>query len=452
MAIDLDDLFAKLGKLGGGLNELNAARGAELLARWSDITGAYGGEEELLDGLWSSLGQNQQAGSAWASALARMAEQTVVDIVNADVLLEDRSLAAAVRELIRQMDDASESVEALTLGASVAADPGNVGNPTWVLSTKRPDGLDCVYLLAEDLACTCTADAQPGGGATAGRETVRVRGEQAQGDKLAQDWPLGSGASQNLTIISAADRQGGFGQNLLNGDFSTWDEAVSSGSDGSPVGWTVRTGSVGAQVEHESGGGYIDDGLAIVGDGSTLTQIDQTFGSVASQLEPLRQYAVHLRCKMDSAPGAGVLRVALVDGFGSVTTDEQGAANSFTIDLTTLGTSWVARTGVFRTPRQLPATLRLELKLTTALSASRTLLVDEVSLARMREIYAGGPSASLFAGDTDPIRQDSWTITATTDASETAWHRLLDRLLGMVQIDLVVPSSGSPTLSDTLIA
>jgi len=50
------------------------------------------------------------------------------------------TLDAAIRELIRQMIVATESLDASTVGSSIAYLAANVGNGKLVVSTKRADG------------------------------------------------------------------------------------------------------------------------------------------------------------------------------------------------------------------------------------------------------------------------------------------------------------------------
>jgi hypothetical protein len=142
-----------------------------------------------------------------------------------------------------------------------------------------------------------------------------------------------------------------------------------------------------------------------------------------------------------------------VDGSGTVVNDQNGVPNSFTVSLPGLGTSFVAKTHVFRTPADLPTTLRLRLKLTTALSGGSNLFVDDVALAVMSSLYPQGPSVAVFAADTQTIRGDTWAIGITNNRTTTSrgWNLAFQRWYGMMGLGLLLPVSNSPTIADNLI-
>jgi len=195
---------------------------------------------------------------------------------------------------------------------------------------------------------------------------------------------------------------------------------------------------------------YRDKALEIDSDGAELTAIKQAVAVAAETA-----YVFCGRFKVDAFPAAGVVTVDLTDGAGTVINDDQGTANSFTInplsggDLST--SAFTAITGFFRTPTSMPTgVIYLRIRITTAISATASLFVDEVDLRAATQLYKAGPFVGVFRGQTVPISTDTWTVTVTNDRAglfQEHWFRAfgLD--------DLLLPSdnAGGETIVDTLI-
>ena len=378
-------------------------------------------------------------------------------------LFSRSNIIASINELIRQMKLNAQTVKQCTITATVAAAPGvtNVGNGVVVTSIKRADGLIQENSFAEVENIICTADGQPGGGARAGNETWQWKGEVAAPSVWDWQWPLGSGATQSFTTINAASYVDSF-NDLRNGDFENFTVA------NVPDNWVIAVGLAGTQVLKSTTTVYAgSSSLQFAGDGVTLTAVTQTFNvaSNGSSFIPLpeQQFAVNGWVRLSAVPAAGVFEVALVDGSGTITTDAQGVANSFTLSLPAQSANvWINVNGVFRTPNQMPATLKLRLRLSTALSNGVNFFMDQFAMGPMTLLYTGGPSLSIFAGSINWIAggayptPDTWRLTVTNNragASNQATHQTnTDRLLNMRANDLLLPSTtGAPTISDSLI-
>jgi len=204
-----------------------------------------------------------------------------------------------------------------------------------------------------------------------------------------------------------------------------------------------------------SANAYIGKAVEFDSDGSQLTTLNQRV-----TLAPLSQYAFNCWMLADVVPAAGVLTIDLVDGIGgTVINDEQGTANSFTIDATTLTTSFVAKNGVFRTPRVLPPIVYLRIRISTAVSAGTSIFIDHAALVQMQELYAGGPSVAIFSGKSpftkggDQVAADEFTLTVANDRAGE-FQEWFDRLYDMRAKGLLLPSDtgGAETIDDALIA
>lgn len=222
---------------------------------------------------------------------------------------------------------------------------------------------------------------------------------------------------------------------------------------------TVTNGTTGgtysvSTTQAGTNNAYKGKALEFDSDGSQLTAI---YAPVA--LSPLRQYAFCCRMLADVVPVAGVITIDLVDGVGgTVIADAQATNNTFTIDCTALTTSFAAKTGVFRTPRVLPAIVFLRIRITTAVSSGSSIFIDHAALAEMREVYAGGPFAQIFSGATPFTKGsgqqagDYFTITVTNNRAGE-FQEWFDRNFEMRQKGLILPSNGagSETIADSFI-
>ena len=213
--------------------------------------------------------------------------------------------------------------------------------------------------------------------------------------------------------------------------------------------FTVSTPTTG------SANAYKGKAVEFDSDGSQLTTINQNVA-----LEPLSQYAVNLWMLADVVPAAGVITVDLVDGIGgTVINDAQGTANSFTIDCTALSTSFVAKNGVFRTPRALPTLTYVRVRISTGVSSGTSIFFDHMALVEMQELYVGGPSLAVFSGKTpfhagsEQVLPDGWTI-AVSNNYAGEFQQWFERNFDMTAKGLLLPSNsaGSETQADTLIA
>ncbi len=184
-------------------------------------------------------------------------------------------------------------------------------------------------------------------------------------------------------------------------------------------------------------------------DGSQLTTIMQPVA-----LDPATQYAVNLFAKVDVVPAAGVLTVDLVDGVGgTVINDDEGTANSFTIDATGLTTSWVSQSGFFRTPTAMPATAFLRVRISTAVSTGTSVFLDEAYLGEPDELYTDGLVVAAFTGPTAWVIGDRASIAVTNDRAGLI-HEWFNRVFSLRENRLLLPSenTGNETIDDALVA
>lgn len=372
--------------------------------------------------------------------------------------LTNVNLSASITEIIRQMKEQGVTIQQLTLTAA-SGSWGNVdttpGNPVLVTSLHRPsDGLLLENAFGETLQVTCTGDSFTGG-ETAFNEPFSITGEASISDAFAWNWPQGSGAFSSINAIDGAANVSS-GNFLTNSDFESWITTANV-----PDNWTLVTGTAGTNTNQETGIVYSGtSSLRLTGDANnTTTTLTQAFNNSAGTTDALSaetQYSCNLFLRRGgTAVAQGVLQVDLIDSNSNIISDNTGTACSFTIDLTSLSTNWQAFNGVFRTPYNLPATVSLRLHLTTALPNGVSVYIDKASLGQMSQLYTSGPYAALHAGNIPSTVNDFNTLTITNSlgASGTlsTFQVLMNQLFSLQPQDILIPSSLTPTVSDSLI-
>ena len=175
-----------------------------------------------------------------------------------------------------------------------------------------------------------------------------------------------------------------------------------------------------------------------VGNGSQLTTIEQVVSPQA-----LTQYGFCVRMKKQ-ASATGVIEFRLIDGAGNVINDDAGVANSLSVNLSSVSSStWTPAVAFFRLPSVLPAFVKVQVRLTTAINNTYSLYIDDMTLARVTALGSTGMSVVSFPGVVASATSDAYTLSTANNFAgriQTLFARFFGRQL---------PSSGSPTIADT---
>ncbi len=422
--------------------------------------------QQIVDGLYSARDQARSGLDGLKATLSSIVQTTFIRMADDDVGLPVPSPLAALQEIVRQFTASSDSIKAPTITVTPASGvPTPTGNPTVAASLKDPVGHPLDYVYSEVLDLVVTADSFSGS-ATAGRESLSITGDARQGNLLAWDWPKGSGANTSLVACDAAEDAG---TNILtNSDFDDFTVA------NTPDSWTIQTGAAGTNVFSEASDIYGSSGkaLKITGDaGLTLTTLYQAITTPVARGVYALNVAVHVDA---AAPAAGVLRFALVDGSDVVINDDNGVANSYSVLLTlaTLQTTYVftgAMTTVqlngsalaggagqifFRLPQNLPSAVRVQIKLTTAITSAKNVFIDHMALVRATQAYgngvAGGPYVAVFSGSTKMVMADRYKITVGQNYGG-AFSKFLWRVFDLPTLQVWIPSATGNTINENLI-
>jgi hypothetical protein len=413
-----------------------------------------------------------QGSQAIWQPIKSVCNNTLIQMANADTPLASVNLTYAMALLISQMRSSADSVKASVPSAGAFAAVGSpTGTPQIVTSLKNPKGYTLEYIFPETLTFACSSDSQ--GSATAGNEGVSVSGQAKASSIFAYGWPAGSGVKTTLRAVDGS-KSNSAGNVLQNSDFFTTTTA------NLPDNWTARVGVVGTDIFTDTANSYTTGGgsLKFLGTGSALLDaVTQDFsttpatgvgaGGTSYAILPNTVYHVNGWVKCSATPAAGVLEIALTDGSAYpsvVQNNDQSVACSFTKSLTAVSTTYVPFNGSFQTPAVLPTTtppLRLRVRLSTAIDSGKAAFIGRLSMTPASQLYGPqGPFVSIHSGKVamiDGISPDSWTVAMTNTWG--VFQREFLRLFGMTNLNLpgqsigmILPSSNSPTIPDSLVA
>lgn len=448
-----EGLCNRLGAILYALELVNASRNPATSGSWAeavdDVFGQFVGVDPDVAATVAPLVAGRDAGGKGLDAIAKALRTAAIAVVN-KMLLDAGLVPAATLEeslaaWIAAMKAGGYYFDANAITAA-ATQTSLAGNGLVVVDVKDGDGYALQNLLAETLRIRVVDTT------TAGAEVLQVIGQAVESDRLSFRWPQGSGANGRFTSVAA-----GADGILSNGTFETFTVA------NTPDDWTLDVGAAGTDFLSESSTVYEGSkSLKFVGDGATLHAISQELD--VDLLTAKQPYAFVLAARMSAAPATGVLTLDLYDG-GGVIADEKGTNQSTTIDLTTLGTSFVLKPFVFRLPDPLPAHVYLRLRCTTAIETGKNLFVDSARIIAMAKPATGIPGnvpniaiasgSSPWSGDDgDPTGATVFKIVTTNDRA-SKWLLYLDRVFELGAKGLRFPvtgDSGASTLvNDSLI-
>lgn len=443
----------------GGLFSRWGAIGKRCLNIWTQIGSAFrtevntiqnqyeAAQQDVIQDLYPALDTYQQT-PAFVTFGQTMMQNTIIAMGRDDAApTNPADVPTNLTRLIAQMLGSGDTIAKPTVGSSVGAGGSNHGTGFLMGTTAQGamidpnDGLSYDYGFVETITFTCTADSL-GGGAVVNQEPWAGVGFPAV-DNLNYAWPAGSGTNATFQTL---DPDSSSANLLANGNFNSWGTPVGN----TPDSWTISAGTPGTTIKRDtaplrSANTY---SLQLVGNGVELTTLQQTL----TTLQPNTTYAVNCWVKTDGAVAAGVLRLRLMDGTNTIN-DNAGTANAITRNASAMTSSYVALNGFFRTPKVMPATVKFEIGLTTALTNTEILDVTDLALTPADQAYTGGPFSKLIPGATPFAKNDTLTLATTNNATNTQFCRLCDRFFNLRTSSLRVPSvgGGGETVPDSLI-
>lgn len=248
MTIAFNTLFERIGKAIKTADELvNAVYPSietnlrafqdELDTEQHDFRQAIIGQiESRLD---SSLGA---VGGQLSTLLASPVSNLIVETVHADVPMPSKSIENALKELVRQMEESGESVQATTIactitygrgGSSSGAHGDNSGDGVFVFCVTRGDGKVNEFIYGETIRATASSSS------AFGTATWSIVTEPAK-TLLHLAWPGGSGVTVSIPTSTASS------SNLITASDL---ETSSTLETDLPNGWVAEEGSFGTSIK-----------------------------------------------------------------------------------------------------------------------------------------------------------------------------------------------------------
>lgn len=451
-SVNLTNLATRLGKLFGYANSIKTQvatlYGANLSSLLTQFDGTdyrqsvagFAGMDNPQTGMSTFLGQTLY------TMVQNSANNLILNTIRAEGQLYDGTLLTAYKGLRDSMIAQSASFRKVgTSSITTTITAGNLGTGTVLSRANRPASSDLLQeIYDETLTGTCTA---AGNVLNFGAASFRMSSEASRAFTNTE-WPGGSGSSANLTATPAAINSptGDAGKSIIaNGAFENW-------STNTPAQWTITVGTAGTQVLRSSVPARGAYALSIVGNGSTLTTLRQQLAysnSTPVTIQPDTDYALIVYAKKTAAGTAGIVKIGLRDVSGTVVT----GSSEITLDLATVTTSYAVYSTTFSIAKSaVPTTVYLDIYSTTAIASANTLIIDELVLAPMTRMYAGGPSVIVYPGTIDWAVDDSFSAdVVSTTSTNGKFMAAFSRFIGLERQGVYLPVSTSPTLADTLV-
>lgn len=147
------------------------------------------------------------------------------------------------------------------------------------------------------------------------------------------------------------------------------------------------------------------------------------------------------------------MRVEIVDEIGGQTsTDAEGNDNGIRFDAADLSLGvHSSKFFSFRLRKSVVQPVYLRIYMANVMTDEQSLYLDEMVVVEGTELYEGGPYVAAVGGRTANVIEDAWDITVSNNRAgqfQTHFNRSFD----MAAKGLLLPSSGSNLVADTLIA
>ena len=534
MAFDYTSFFTKLGKQIDAYKKLLLAVGGTTDTEFQQILDAYASESRAvlstIEGTISSISSLQTTVSSQISTLLTNPMSGLLVQLVKDDTGKSVSRAQALDELIRQMENDSQSVQNGTVSAAFSGT--TTGNGSTNYSLVNVDGKTTELAYAEDINIRLQG--------TGESQSYLLIGDIGY-SRFNKDYPGGSGirtnrpvanpsTAGNLATNGTISTASSTDSNLPNGWISTasttasisavqQDEIVISGSpsagyynieitdsagkklvtepiaynalssvvqnavqnlpgyedttvsylSGSSPNFTFRviynnrpngntitisnstTGGTFAISTINAGGNFLSGGrcLTLTGNG-----VEKVVYYIPVNLSTRTAYFFSMRLRPDTVT-SGVLAVSLVDQFATTTVplqDNSSNNNQVTQDVSALtNATFSAVNGFFRTANELPNSVYLKVEFTTALDAAGVVEISDLLLKATTPAYPGGPYIELTDGSTNWAKDDRLVLTVSNNYGGQI-HQWMDRIFNLKSSGRLLPTSGTPTISDTLIS
>lgn len=443
MAINTTRLSQKIGKIIGGLNEVNTFRGTTLAARVNTIYAQYASASPTdVEGIFAARDSAEAAEGGFIGYLRSLISTAIISEVQLDRLLSSPTVENALVEWARQMVIAGDNFSVVTPTLTPADVGVPTGDHTFVWTAVDGTGQASDLVIPDVLLVKLENDDERNG--TLWAEGFSIVGKAASPDATDFDYPTGSGVNTTVTAIDPAA-----GTTLtVDPSFDAWTGNV-------PDNWTIFSGTGGVNVfkvlddPRDGADGFA---LRFLGDGTNVLKVRQVVSFQANTV-----YTVHARVKKAADPGADwtvSIRLVNTETGSTVLTSAASSAS------TALAANWsniISATWV--TPTNLPVETAVEIVFHASTGEDDAAVngadgyVDWVNVVEPTELYTNGPRVTIWSGLVAGVYGDTRTLTATIPAAVSTYMiRGIDRLLNLSQYSVRLPTNGAGTQQNSLIS
>lgn len=442
--VGAEGYFNRLGAFAGEYNRVAALYGsAETDPAFSSIWLLFASSDRAAvttPSLPDAITTFRNSGQTYSGVLTQEAQLASILQVNRDFPLVPYDYTTSVSRIAAQMVDTGQSINRPTITTSIADDAENIGDTEIFISTTNIYGDPLDMTIAEDIEVLCTSR---GSGFVA---SFSVKGEPTVPNN-AWNWPQGSGTQTSLSTVDPA-----VNGLVTNSALSAFTVA------NTPDNFTIINGGAGVTVfESPSGGVRGSDCVYLESDGAQTTKLAQ-----ALSLSINTVYAVTVQAKMNANSASGTFVLQLWDNTaGAVMTNDAGDDLEVTYALNggagELTTSYQLLTVFFSTPRQLPASVQIRAGYGVAGVSTRQLFLCNLQVFQATALYGRsntgtwGPFVCAVANTVASAIGDFYTITLTNSLTTQSFVWGLQRVNGVRELGVYLPSDPSPTIDDALV-
>ncbi|MCZ7608113.1 MAG: hypothetical protein M5U25_19120 [Planctomycetota bacterium] len=392
----------------------------KLREEFVDVLNDAPAERDRLDAV-GVLADAARVARGWGAQLQQSLDAWIRDALAAELNSEGASRAELLRELQRAMLADAESVaaNAVSLGA-VSADVANAGDAACYVSKQTVDAaenlVDDERIVNQRICIECVRD-NPRHRVPVGQEEFRIRPEVG---------PPVSTRAIPVTYGAITDAR-----NVVT------DGAFEDDTAGVLDHWSVISG--GSAFSRDTATKLFGGGsLKITGNGATSGELQQDLADRDPPLESGRFWALGAWVYVGSYSGGDVKLDLLIDGAASALT--------LTIDGSTPTGQWLHLGGLQYLPRgSFPNKVKVRIRCGATFNGA--VYLDGVSLAPATEVPHAGLRLAIFQGaaapQTAPVA-DRFTLDSTSDEAGAF------QVFARERLEIALPSSGTPTISDTL--
>lgn len=461
---DYNAVFTAIARASLAVTSLNASRGIQAPTLVRGVASSYGTPPTVAEGSARALASFQTAGGNLAQTWVQQATDGLIEAMDAVGPLPSRDITEALKALKAAMIRDRQTVRSSNTTLNWIADSSDHGVVAFAGRTSDALGNPCASAFPETLLATYASGA------------ITLTGQRAAPNVLDPSWPMGSGASVLVPVVSASDapNRRGSQQLLQDGEFDLW-------AGGSPSSWRVLANPEAISQGVPDYSGF--DSLQFTGDGYSKPCIAQIFGAdTPATVSAGSLLAWNIFARVSTRPSTGILEIALLDTSGKIATGADGFPCSKRLALAggldlwgyakwgrgkwgskdglgawgrfawgrgrwgaDISGPFVSFSGMFSVPDPLPPSLQFAIRLAEPISSGVTLQLDKVAACVPTSLYGGGPSVAFFAGDTTPDNSYTASLVVQPDmAGGMNWA--FERLFRVSFLGLApLPASASPT-------